>query len=35
MSLKTIAELLRNAPVLLKRRLPFRQVLPIDAGFKN
>jgi len=33
--LKIIAELLKNAPVLLKRYLPFWLVLPIDSGFKG
>jgi len=34
-SLKIIVELLKNAPMLIKRHLPFWQVLPIDSGFKS
>jgi len=35
MSLKIMAELLKNAHVLLKRYLPWWQLLPIDSGFKS
>ena len=35
MSLKKIAELLKNAPVLLKRHLAFWLNSPINSGFKS
>jgi len=35
MSMKIIAELLTNAPVLLKRYCAFWKLLPIDSGFKS
>jgi len=35
MSLKIMAELLKNAHVLLKRYLQWWQLLPIDSGFKS
>jgi len=35
MSLKIIAELLKNEPAHQNRYLPFWQLLPIDSGFKS
>jgi len=35
MSLRIYAELLKNAPVLLKHYWPFWPMLPIDSGFKR
>jgi len=35
MSSEMTAELLKNAPVLLRRYFPFWQLLHIDSGFKR